>query len=355
MPFLRAELGFSYTVAALHFSAISVGVIVAGCLGDRVIARTGRQRAVWLGFMGVSVGIGLILSSHFVAGTICGMLMIGFCSSFIGQSCDSTFTEHLPSERTVAISEVNVVASLSCMMAPAAIGSAVSSGTNWRVPLIVALVAYAVAWYRCKGVVIPPAVSREDRHDADRLTPAYWAYWCVILLACAAEWSIIFWSTEFLIHAGNMARGAACTAVSAFFASMLLGRVMGTRLASKYDTTKLLPLFAFTALTGFLMFWILRPVPLMVSGLFLTGLGISNLYPFTLSAALGLNAKNAPRATSRMGIAGGASGLFGPLLLGCLADTHGIVVAYAAVAAILALMLVAIFVANRIAGNQRPR
>jgi fucose permease len=352
MPFLRQELGFSYTIAAYHFSAISIGVIVAGCIGDRILPRLGRQRAVWLGLTGVFTGVSLILSCHFVVGTIAGMLMIGLFSSFIGQSCDSTFTEHLPTQRTVAIAEANIVASTSCMVAPLAVGAFVSGGASWRVPLLVALGGFAIAWYRCRAVMIPPAVQREAHESTGKLSAAYWAYWSVILLACAAEWSIIFWSTEFLIHAGNMAQGAACTAVSAFFVSMLLGRVFGSRIATKYNTTKLLPLFAFTALTGFLMFWVFRPVSLMVSGLFLCGLGISCLYPFTLSAALGLNPRIAPRATSRMGIAGGASGLFGPLLLGCLADTHGIVVAYGAVAALLSIMLGVIFAAKKIAGNQ---
>src|SRR5436309_7808246 len=62
MPFLREELGFSYTIAAYHFSAISIGVIIAGCTGDRLIPRIGRHRAVWLGFAGVACGIACIVA-----------------------------------------------------------------------------------------------------------------------------------------------------------------------------------------------------------------------------------------------------------------------------------------------------
>ncbi|MCA9880800.1 MAG: hypothetical protein KC442_23545, partial [Thermomicrobiales bacterium] len=49
MPFLREELGISYAVASLHFSAIAVGAIIAGLLGDRVVRRVGRGGALWGG------------------------------------------------------------------------------------------------------------------------------------------------------------------------------------------------------------------------------------------------------------------------------------------------------------------
>ena len=42
MPSLREELGLSYTIASLHFSAFAVGMILAGLVGDRVVRRYGR-------------------------------------------------------------------------------------------------------------------------------------------------------------------------------------------------------------------------------------------------------------------------------------------------------------------------
>jgi MFS family permease len=51
MPFLRAEHGFSYTVASLHFSAFALGSIPVGFLGDRVAERWGRREPLgrWSG------------------------------------------------------------------------------------------------------------------------------------------------------------------------------------------------------------------------------------------------------------------------------------------------------------------
>jgi MFS family permease len=39
VPFLRAELGLSYTIAGLHFSALAIGMILAGLTGAELAAR----------------------------------------------------------------------------------------------------------------------------------------------------------------------------------------------------------------------------------------------------------------------------------------------------------------------------
>jgi len=37
MPFLRTELGMSYTLSSLHFSAFAVGILLAGLGSDRIV------------------------------------------------------------------------------------------------------------------------------------------------------------------------------------------------------------------------------------------------------------------------------------------------------------------------------
>lgn len=56
MPALREELGLSYTVASLHFSAFAAGMILAGLVGDRIVRRYGRATVFWTGAAGL-VGV----------------------------------------------------------------------------------------------------------------------------------------------------------------------------------------------------------------------------------------------------------------------------------------------------------
>src|SRR5512145_1240089 len=60
VPFLQAEFALSYRAVSLHSSAIAAGIILVGLLGDRVEARLGRRRTLWLGIGGLAGG-GMLL------------------------------------------------------------------------------------------------------------------------------------------------------------------------------------------------------------------------------------------------------------------------------------------------------
>jgi MFS family permease len=60
VPFLQAEFALTYRAVSLHSSAIAVGIILVGLLGDRVEARLGRGRTLWLGIGGLAGGSTLL-------------------------------------------------------------------------------------------------------------------------------------------------------------------------------------------------------------------------------------------------------------------------------------------------------
>src|SRR5688572_5033973 len=60
VPFLQAEFALSYRAVSLHSSAIADGIILVGLLGDRVEARLGRRRTLWLGIGGLAAGSTLL-------------------------------------------------------------------------------------------------------------------------------------------------------------------------------------------------------------------------------------------------------------------------------------------------------
>src|SRR5215210_5241476 len=77
MPFLRAEHGFSYTIASLHFSAFALGSVPVGFFGDRVAERWGRRASLWGGGAGMAAGALLLGASPVPPGTILGAFVMG--------------------------------------------------------------------------------------------------------------------------------------------------------------------------------------------------------------------------------------------------------------------------------------
>jgi fucose permease len=102
-----------------------------------------------------------------------------------------------------------------------------------------------------------------------------------------------------------------------------------------------------------LIFWRTQNVLIGLSGLFLTGLGVANLYPMILSLTIGAANGNTVQASARATLASGTAILLLPLVLGRLADVVGIRLAYGVV---LLLLISAFFIsqlASRNTASQR--
>jgi fucose permease len=96
---------------------------------------------------------------------------------------------------------------------------------------------------------------------------------------------------------------------------------------------------------GFLIFWRTEIIFAGLSGLFITGLGVANLYPMILSLAIGVADGNTVRASARTTLASGTAILTLPLVLGRLADAVGIRSAYGVVV----ILLISVFLISQIA------
>jgi fucose permease len=102
-----------------------------------------------------------------------------------------------------------------------------------------------------------------------------------------------------------------------------------------------------TALVGFLVFWRTENVLPGLSGLFLTGLGVANLYPLILSLTIGAADGNTVQASARATLASGTAILALPLALARLADRTDIRSAYGVVL----VLLIGVFLISQIAGR----
>jgi fucose permease len=84
-----------------------------------------------------------------------------------------------------------------------------------------------------------------------------------------------------------------------------------------------------------------------LSSLFLTGLGVANLYPLLLSLAIGAADGDTVQASARATLASGTAILALPLILGGFADTVGIRLAFGVVL----VLLVSVLLMNQAAGR----
>lgn len=338
LPFLRTELGLSYTQASLHPSAFAVGLLIASVTADRLESRFGRLVVLWGGALGMALGVLLLALAPGFALSLLSVLLMGTLGSLTLVQVSADLSERHGDARGRALAEANTLASLCALLAPLAVGGAVLAGLGWRAALFAALSLLVAAGATCGWRASLPAQARRERPSA--LTSGFWCYWTVLLLNVAVEFCVIFWAADFLRGPGGLRPEAASAAVGAFLGAMLVGRAWGS-LVLRARRPVLAPSLLLT-LAGFLVYWLVDISYMRVGGLFVTGLGMANLYPATLARALATAPKQAGTASARASLASGVAILGAPLLLGGLADALSLSRAQALVPLLVLLALLAL-------------
>ena len=331
MPFLRDELGLGYAAASLHFSAFAFGAVLVGFLGDRVVGRWGRRSGLWGGAAGMAAGAIFLISSPAVWGTVPAAFAMGFCGALLLVTVEALLSDRHGEWGAVAQSESNVTASACAMAAPLLVGAFAASGLGWRPAFVVPVAALGLL--AALSYSLPPDDPMPAKEDGPRprardLPPRYWAFWALVSLGVASEWSIGYWGADFLAGGTGLSRSGAAAALTVFFAAMLAGRVAGSRLAHILRPTVLLAATLGVALVGFPLFWSSAGTAVTLTGLFVTGFGIGSVYPLGVAAALASAPDKTDAAAARLAVAGGGAVLLSPLALGSLADRVGIGAAF---------------------------
>lgn len=354
IPFVRQELNLSYTVAGFHASAMALGMIVSGLSTDRAAARWGRRPIFWIGGAGMALGALLLTAARTPVFTVLGAGLMGALGGMLIVTLQSGLSDRHGALRATAFTESNVVASIGALAAPSLIGVFQAMTLGWRWALLVMVLAWIVAFFQFRRVIIPeradralPPTENAPARAAQRLPARFWLLWGVIFTAVAMEWCMGFWGAAFMQSSTGLTPTGASAAMSIFFGAIVIGRFMGSWLTRRYESMSLLVAALLIVGIGFPLFWLSPSVPLTLIGLFITGLGIANLFPLTLAAAVGVASQMADTVSARISLAAGVAIFLAPQILGALADQVGIQSAYGVVMILLVAAITITLVARR--------
>ncbi len=348
-PFLKEELHLSYTVSSFHFTAFALGILLVGVGGHLVIQRIWQRRSLWLGLFGMSLSAILLLIGRNPVITIGASFLMGLIGSLILAIVPAALADQHREMKAVALSEANLLASLFTTSAPLMVGWFAHSFGGWRLTLGI-MACVPILMFFVLGKSSSPSDSlatTQSPNEKRSLPPLFWVYWLALMLGVSVEFCMIFWSADYIEQVLGLIKADAAQAVSLFLAGMIVGRIFGSRLVQRFSTHAIVTISIFTAAFGFLLFWKANNSILGLSGLFITGLGVANLYPLILSLAINASNGNSVQAGARATLASGTAILALPLALGRLADAIGIRSAYA----IVIFLLISIFLINQLAGR----
>jgi MFS family permease len=207
--------------------------------------------------------------------------------------------------------------------------------------IVVVLALIAALW--ASRNLIEDKPDQEFHHDGPlfRLPSKALISVGVIAFCCMmGEGAMGDWSVNYMQNIAHASKAIAPIGLSAFATAMTLGRIFGDRARASLGDQKIIMLGGIVSTIG-LSIALVFPIPyVVISGFFLVGLGLSTIVPIAYSLAG--NAKGLPSGVGlAMVTTVGYSGfLFGPPIIGFLADWQTLRVALLLVAFLLLIMTV---------------
>ena len=345
VPHLRDELGLSYLVGGLHVAAFSAGAMLAGTTSSWLERLLGRNRLLWSGAATLGAGAIALTAGHTVEQTITAALLMGIGGGVVLATVQATLADHHGPLRTVALTEANVAASVAYLLLIGMFSVTAALGAGWRVAILASLLVPVAAWWSHRGSTFDvPASTASSR---GRLPGAFWVAAMVLVCTTAAEWCITAWGASFLQDVLHVSADAAVSLMVGYFGGVLVGRVVGSRLARRYDPTRLLAWALGAAAVGFVVMWPAAATAQALVGLALLGVGLGNLFPLGMSVAVSLAPSQAASASGRAVAMTSLAVLLAPLLVGSMADATSLRSALAVVPVLLALATAGLVVVRR--------
>jgi fucose permease len=346
LPFLRAELALGYGTAALHSSAIALGMIVTGLGGDRVIGRLGRAAALRLGGLAAAAGAVLLCLAPTAWASIPACFLFGVGGSLLPAIVPAMLADIHGRQRDRALTELSAACYVFAVTAPLAVAGALWLDLGWRAAVLAGVVAGLLILYLGHAVVLPEGVPAGS--TASRLPVTFWAYWLLLALVVAIEFSVLLWAPAYLEQVVGLRPAAAAGTAAVFPVAMLVGRLLGSGLVGWVRAPVLYVLALLVSLLGFALYWSSAMPGVAVAGLAVLGLGVALLYPLNLGLALEAAGPRGAAASARIMLAVGLAVLTAPFVLGAIADRVGLAAAHLVIPCLVLAALVVLVAARRL-------
>lgn len=335
VPHLREELGLSYLVGGLYVAAFAAGSALAGAVSSWLGGLLGQDLVVWSGAVLLGTGTVGLTAGGTVPVTVAATLLMGIGGGLVLATVQATLADHHGALRAVALTEANVAASVAYLVLIGMFSLTSALHAGWRVAVLASLLVPLAARISSRGSTFNTSATGPAADG--RLPLAFWVFCLVLVCTTAAEWCITAWGASFVEDALHVSTDTAVSLMVGYFAGVLVGRVLGSRLARRHDPTALLALALGVAAAGFAVMWPSNAPAQAFVGLALLGIGLGNLFPMGMSVAVGLAPEQAGSASGRAVATASLAVLLAPLLVGTLADSTSLKSALAVVPVLLVL------------------
>ena len=359
LPTLAAKWALNYSQAGTLFTAQFLASTVAVFLSGVVVAQWGFRFAI-------KIGLALIAAS--VAGMLMGSRLLGMtCIAGYGAglglavpAANLLVAEVNPGRRSSALNLLNFSWSAGAVACPFLVAAAAARD---RVPLLLALVAgfsllVAAGITAMPSHITEPRVSKAvagNKAIRDWRQPSFAILAALFFLYVGTENGFGGWVASYSKRLGTISATIAVMTPSFFYASLMLGRCVAPLLLRRLEETRVVQgslLLSCAGMAALVGSHTLLSVAVSATA---AGLGLSVVYPITISLLSRTFGAAASRIGSRMFACANLGGAFVPWAVGASSNRFGTLQAGLAVPLICSALMYVLYLRDwRSAAAEQP-
>lgn len=345
VPTVRDKFHLDSAWLSVALFAMTVGSITAMTTNAKWIARVGTRRACLAGGLVMSVCTTLILlvPTYWLLLLVLATFGVGMATLDVAMNAEASAVEEAMGRPIM--SSLHGMFSLGGMAGAAAGGLLLSHGMAPALHLaLVAVVSALVLALACPAVL--PHVAHHEHPQTQHAStsrwrsPVLWALGAVALIALIAEGAMYDWATVYMRDIVRATPAFASAGYAAFSGAMAVGRFAGDAVRARFGAAQLVFVSASIACAGMIGALMLPFSLTALAGFALMGLGLANMMPVLFAAAMRVKGIHAAEGLAHVAGVAYVGLLFGPVMIGGVAQATNLPIGLSVVAVCAALVAV---------------
>ena len=325
IPVFKARLVLSESELGMVILALGLGALAAMPVGGALIARFGTRAPILINSLFCAPGLVLVALAPNMAVAIVVLAFFGMFWAGMDVAMNSNVIEVERAMKRAIMSSCHGFWSVGGLVGALFGGQTLlyfgetGHALFWMV-IFLLLMSYALR----KMENDPPSHEQVSAGFKVRFPRSILPYMLgiVCLLSIVPEGVVIDWSGLLLHEERGFELSTAGYGFAAFSLSMAIVRFTGDYFRQTYGAVKTLRVCLVFSITGFVIISLSTASPLTTFGFFITGIGISNLFPIAVSAAGNLPGIPSGVAVSMVTSVGYSGFLLAPPLFGFIAQAY---------------------------------
>ncbi|UXU88055.1 MFS transporter [Burkholderia sp. S-53] len=340
VPTVRDKFALSPGLLSIALFAVAGGSIAAMLTIARWIARVGSRTACLAGGLVMSACAALILVVPDYWMLLGVLALFGFSMATLDVAMNAEASAVEIAIGKPIMSSLHGMFSIGGMSGAAAGGALLSAGMAPAAHLALAAAVSATVLVVASPAVLPHVPHHEHAHgDGNRWrSPALWMLGGIALVALIAEGAMYDWATVYMRDVVAASPALASAAYAAFSGGMAIARFAGDAVRARFGAPQLVFASASLACAGMIGALLLPYPAAVLTGFTLIGLGLANMMPVLFAAAARVKGIHAAEGLAHVAGLAYFGLLFGPVVIGAVAQAANLTIGLSVVALCAALV-----------------